>query len=142
MAIAWSRRGGGGVIEAAKHVDVVAKLRQRSEARRHAVLAPFFGRNPIPLRNAVAIKPEDEARLDGLLGDFPGTGAGCSVGRAVRVEHRDQRWQPDDDVGAGSGQPLEQSAARQSNAFRDDLRHRRRLLLEILWRVLKILSVL
>src|SRR5262249_38318995 len=76
-------------------------------------------RNPIPLGNSVAVEPEDETALDCLLSAI----RGGRVRSALRVEHRNQRRQPDHDPGARCGQSLQQGSAGNSNAIRDYLRH-------------------
>ena len=71
-------------------------LRNGASGERHGVIAivgAFLGRNPVPLRNAVAVEPEHEAALDRLLAAVGGRRG--RVGGAQRIEHRHQRRQPD-----------------------------------------------
>src|SRR5205823_8921201 len=94
MPVALS--SGGGVIETTEHVNVGQERGQRREARGDAIVGSFLGGDPVPLRDTVAIEPEHEASLDRLVA--AGYTRSRSICRAVGIEHRYQRRQPDDDA--------------------------------------------
>ena len=66
LVVAVAGAGGIGrlVVQAAENVDIVAERRQRTEARREVKVGTGLAGNPIPLGDAVAVEPEDEAALD------------------------------------------------------------------------------
>ena len=59
------------IIQTTEHVDIVAERSQRVETRRKAKIGAGLAWDPIAFGNAVAIEPEDEAALDGLLAAVP-----------------------------------------------------------------------
>src|SRR5262249_35030190 len=69
LVVAVAGPGGGGrlVIEAAEHVDVAAEGREGRERGREAVIGAGLVGDPVALGDAVAVEPEHEAALDGLL---------------------------------------------------------------------------
>src|SRR5688572_22466697 len=137
MAVAGTWRSGSGIVESADHVYVVAVWEKRREAWRNRVILARLGRDPITLRNAVAVEPEEESALDGLLDHLAGGSCSGCIRCAPRVEHRDQRRQSDQNLPPGGGEPFQYSPARKPNALGDYLRHEQSLQrLEILSTVL------
>src|SRR5262245_914796 len=125
MSVARAGHCGGGVIQSTDDVNVAPEGSQRRKAGRHSIVRPGFGGNPISLRNPVAVEPQDEA---GFYSPFALASGSC-VGRAVRVEHRDERRQSDADTCTHQREALQKSAARQSSSFGIDVRHEQTFLL-------------
>src|SRR5437870_8440099 len=92
MIVAGARFAGGGIVEAADDVYVFAEGRQRGQAWSERVFGAGLRGNPVALRDAVAVKPEDEAGRNRRV---------RGVGGAVAVEHRFERRQADADGRAG-----------------------------------------
>ena len=130
LVVAVAGAGGIGrlVVQAAENVDVVAERGQRAEARREVIVGTGLAGNPIPLGDAVAVEPEDEAALDGFRRHAIG-----GIGRARGVEHAHQRRQTDLHRAAGQREPLKESPARHTEALSDYLRHSPLLPRETLW---------
>ena len=84
VSVARSGKTGGGVIDPAEHMDVVAEAGQRLQGRRDLVMVAVLAGNPILLDDAVAVEPQDEPGLD----RFGSHIAGRRVGRSVPIEQR------------------------------------------------------
>src|SRR5262245_22698225 len=125
MSVARAGSCGGGVVQSTDDVNVAPEGGQRRKAGRHSIVRSGFGGNPISLRNAVAVEPQEEAGFDGPFA----LASGACVGRAARVEHRDERRQSDADTCAHQREALQKSAARQSSSFGIDVRHEQTFLL-------------
>src|SRR5437867_5102068 len=93
MSVTWSGQPGGGVVQPANDMDVIPERRQRRETGSERIAGADLCWNPVPLGNAVTIKPQQEPRFDGALQHF----ARCCLSRVscpVVVNHRFQMWQP------------------------------------------------
>src|SRR5688572_21425173 len=102
-------------------MDVVAKGRQRGQARSEAEIGARGGRNPVALRNAVAVEPEDKAALD-RAGHAVLRGFG-RVGRAGGIEHADQGRQSNLDRAACQRESFQKTPARQPGTLSDYVGH-------------------
>ena len=89
-----------------------------AEARREVEVRAGLARDPVALGDAIAVEPENEAALDGLLRRRLRRHRPCRG-----VEHAHQRRQADLDGAAGERQPLKKSPARHTEALSDYLRH-------------------
>ena len=101
------------VVQAAEDVDVVAERRERREAGRDVEIRAGLRRDPVALRDAVAVEPEDEAALDRLLNVLAAAPGG--VRRAVRIEHAHERRQSDLNSAPGERDTLQERPARKSS---------------------------
>ena len=114
MAVAGSRQSRRGIVESAEDVNIVAKLCQgRQAGRQMKIAAGLFG-NPITLRDAVAVEPQDEAVFDRR-----GSGIRSRVGGSSGVEHRNQRRQTHRDCCSRRGEPPKEAAAGNPISFSD-----------------------
>ena len=95
MAVARPGHSRGAVVEPADHMNVVAKRRQRRQARSQAVIGAGLGRNPVALRDTVPVEPEHETVLNWRFSNFTRGGAFRRIGCAGGIEHRDQWRQTD-----------------------------------------------
>ena len=99
----------GGVIQAAQHVHLIVQPGQWREARGHVIVSAGAVRNPITLRNPVAVEPKYKTFFDwrgfwsNRLGGVRGAG---------RVKHRNQRREPDQYLRVRQRQTFQQGPAR------------------------------
>ncbi len=106
VGVAVTLSVGRRVVETAQHVNIGPERREGRKARRDAEVRALFGGDPVSLGDAVAVEPEHEAALDRLIGAAGGSG-GRRIGGPVRIHHRHQRRQPDDNARAGRGDSLQ-----------------------------------
>src|SRR5436190_2935928 len=94
------------IVKAAKHEYVLTQTRDRRQARSNVVIGAFFRWDPITLRDAVAVEPQDVSLLRSavqLARPLGLRGVGCSG----RVKHRHKRRYAYDDTRVGSSQAAE-----------------------------------
>src|SRR4051794_26991468 len=98
------------VIQTAEDQHVLAEARNRAEAWSYVVVRARRGRNPVALRNAIAVEPQDVSLVDsrGRWRLRPGL---CGVRTSLGVEHGNQRRHADDDRCVSRGQALQEDSA-------------------------------
>src|SRR5580704_7775421 len=92
MAVALPIEPGGDVVDSADDMDVVSHWQQRSQTRRQFEIGPRSLWNPVALRNAISVEPDEEPGFDRL--DAPGL-TRSGVSRTVEIEHRGERRKSD-----------------------------------------------
>ena len=105
VAVARSGQSRRGTVQTGDDVDVLSKGCERLQTGSERVISSRLLGYPVFLRDAVAVEPEDKARLDGLSRQTSG-----GIGGAARVEHRLERGKAD------SNRSARQSDAAQERA--------------------------
>src|SRR5262249_7584481 len=91
VAVAGTRKPCRRAVQSGNDMYVLPKRRERIQAGRELKIGPGFFGDPVLFRDAIAIEPEDEARLDGARFLRRRRGIGC----AARIEHGVERGKPD-----------------------------------------------
>src|SRR5581483_2665590 len=118
ICVAIALTGRRRVIGPAQYVDILAPGSDWREAGGHVVIRAFRLRNPVTLGDTIPVKPQYKPGFDRLCGAFACGG----VRRAGRIEHRNERWQTNNDPRAGGRHSFEQRPARSPNAVCNYLR--------------------
>src|SRR5437879_1388854 len=100
MIVTRTRKPGYRIVQSGDDVNIVLECLERRETRSEPVIRAGFRRNPVALRNTVAVEPQYESRFDGRA-CASAAGPLRGISGSVAVEHARERRQTHPRNGAG-----------------------------------------